>query len=333
MEHAAKLADDPSPLVRREVALALRYVSFEKSRDLLLKIAAGYDGKDRYYVEAFGIGCTDKEDKVYAALREKRSTKDFDPVYAGLAWRLHPVGAIGELKGWAMDKERDAALRRSMLFAIALIEAPQAAKAMVKIAKSAEGEVAKLAAVFIDKRDQGIWNAYKPKDLLSGKPAVPVTYTDMLAPTEFAPEAKLPKASEILALKGDPAAGKTVVARCYVCHKIGSAGVEFGPALAGWGSGQTRTVILKAILDPSAELSHGFEGTEITVTGGKRIQGFIQAEGDPLVIRVFGGQDVVISEADVKSRKQVKASFMAPASRLGLTAQQLRDVVEYLKLN
>ena len=333
LEHAAKLADDPSPLVRREVALALRYVSFEKSRDLLLKIAAGYDGKDRYYVEAFGIGCTDKEDKVYAALREKRSTKDFDPVYAGLAWRLHPVGAIGELKGWAMDKERDAALRRSMLFAIALIEAPQAAKAMVKIAKSAEGEVAKLAAVFIDKRDQGIWNAYKPKDLLSGKPAVPVTYTDMLAPTEFAPEAKLPKASEILALKGDPAAGKTVVARCYVCHKIGSAGVEFGPALAGWGSGQTRTVILKAILDPSAELSHGFEGTEITVTGGKRIQGFIQAEGDPLVIRVFGGQDVVISEADVKSRKQVKASFMAPASRLGLTAQQLRDVVEYLKLN
>ena len=50
LEHADKLAGDSSPLVRREVALALRYVPFEKSRDLLLKIAAGYDGKDRYYV-------------------------------------------------------------------------------------------------------------------------------------------------------------------------------------------------------------------------------------------------------------------------------------------
>jgi len=48
---------------------------------------------------------------------------------------------------------------------------------------------------------------------------------------------------------------------------------------------------------------------------------------------VFGGQDVVISKADVKSRKKLKTSLMAPASRLGLTAQQLRDVVEYLKLN
>ncbi|MFP6899298.1 MAG: PVC-type heme-binding CxxCH protein, partial [Opitutales bacterium] len=333
LEHAAELVDDDSPLVRREVALALRYVPFEKSRDLLQKIAAGYDGKDRYYVEAFGIGCTDKEDKVYAALREKRSTKDFDPVYAGLVWRLHPVGAINELKGWAMDKERDAATRRSMLFAIALVEAPQAAKAMVEIAKSADGEVAKLAAVFVDKRDQGIWHAYKPKDQLAGKPAGPVTYVDMLAPVQFAPEAKLPKPSEILALKGDPVEGKKMAARCYVCHKIGSAGVEFGPALAGWGRGQTREVILQAMLEPSAELSQGFEGTELIVTGDKRIQGFIQAEGDPLVIRVFGGQDVVISKADLKSRKKMKTSLMAPASRLGLTAQQLRDVVEYLKLN
>ena len=232
-----------------------------------------------------------------------------------------------------MDKELDATTRRSMLFAIALIEAPQAAKAMVAIAKSAGGEVAKLAAVFIDKRNQGIWNAYKPKDQLAGKPAGPVTYVDMLPPAQFAPEAKLPTASEILALKGDHMEGKKMVTRCYVCHKIGSAGVEFGPALAGWGRGQTREVILKAMLEPSADLSQGFEGTELVVKGDKRIQGFIQAEGDPLVIRVFGGRDVVISKADLKSRKKVKTSFMAPASRLGLTAQQLRDVVEYLKLN
>ena len=125
LEHAKKLAGDSSPLVRREVALAMRYVPFEKSRDLLLKIADGYDGKDRYYVEAFGIGCTDKEEKVYAALRKKHSGKKFDPKYAGLVWRLHPVTAVNELKGWAMDKDKDDAFRRSILFAISLIEAPR----------------------------------------------------------------------------------------------------------------------------------------------------------------------------------------------------------------
>ena len=333
LEHAEKLAGDSSPLVRREVALALRYVPFEKSRDLLLKIADGYDGKDRYYVEAFGIGCTDKAEKVYAALRKKRSGKKFDPKYAGLVWRLHPVSAVNELKDWAMDKDRDDAFRRSMLFAISLIEAPQAATAMVEIAKSAGGETGKLASVFIDKRDQGIWNPYKAKDQLSGKPAGPTVYVDRLAPLEFGPEVKLPKAPEILSLKGDAKKGKALIGRCYVCHKIGSSGVEFGPALAGWGRGQTREIILNAMLDPSAEISHGFEGTELVVKGDKKIQGFIQAEGDPLVIRVFGGQDLVVGKADLKSRKQVKTSFMAPASRLGLNAQQLRDVVEYLKLN
>ena len=130
------------------------------------------------------------------------------------------------------------AFRRSILFAISLIEAPQAATAMVEIAKKADGETAKLASVFVDKRDQGIWNPYKAKDQLSGKPAGPTVYVDRLAPLEFGPETKLPKATEILSLRGDAEQGKTLIGRCYVCHKIGSAGVEFGPALAGWEAGR-----------------------------------------------------------------------------------------------
>ena len=87
------------------------------------------------------------------------------------------------------------------------------------------------------------------------------------------------------------------------------------------------------VTDPSADLAHGYEGTELLVKGDKRIQGFIQSEGDPLVIRVFGGEDLVIAKSDIKSRKKMHSSLMAPANRLGLNAQQLRDVVEYLKLN
>jgi putative membrane-bound dehydrogenase-like protein len=331
LEMAAKMASDKSPLVRREVALAMRYVPFEQSKDILLDISEMYDGKDRYYVEAWGLGCTDKEEKMYAELQKRKKNPD---TYPGLVWRLNTVSCVRELKSWAMAEQRDAASKRAMLFSLSLIDAPQAAQAMVDIAKSAtDGQVKSLANAFIDKRSQGIWNKYKVKDLLSGKPAGPVTYTDMLAPTEFAKETKLPDAAAILALKGDAAAGKKVAARCYMCHKIGAAGVEFGPALAGWGKGQSHDVILKALLEPSADLAHGFEGTELSVTGGKRLQGFIQAEGDPVVIRVFGGSDVVVSKADIKSRKKLTSSLMVPASKMGLTAQELRDVVEYLKTN
>jgi putative membrane-bound dehydrogenase-like protein len=333
LEHAGKLAMDSSPLVRREVALAMRYVPFEKARNILLDIAKGYDGQDRYYVEAFGIGCTDKEEKIYSELKNSMGSQNYDPKYAGLVWRLHTVSAIPEIKSWALDEKLDDKISRSMLFALSLIDAPQAAEAMVSIAKNAKSETSSLAKAFIDKRDQGIWNKYQAKDLLNGKSSAETIYVDRIAPTSFGPETNLPNAKKILALKGDPESGKQQIGRCYVCHKVGSVGVEFGPTLAGWGSGQNRETILKAITEPSADLAHGYEGTELMVKGDKRIQGFIQAEGDPLVIRVFGGEDLVIAKSDIKSRKKMSSSLMAPASSLGLNAQQLRDIVEYLKLN
>ena len=333
LEHAHKLVLDPSPLVRREVALAMRYLPFETSRDILIEIADRYDGKDRYYLEAFGIGCTDKEAKTYQVLKKRRQSSGYDSVYGGLVWRLHPASSILELKDWAMDNQLEDSIRRSMLFALSLIDAPQAAQAMVEVARSGTDQTASLAEVFIDKRDQGIWSTYKAKDILDGKKANETAYVDRLAPTSFGPETKLPDSREILALNGDPQSGKQQVGRCYICHKVGSVGVEFGPTLAGWGSGQNRETILKAILNPSADLAHGYEGTELIVKGGKRIQGFVQAEGDPLVIRVFGSDDLVIAATDIKSRKKMSSSLMAPASQLGLDAQQVRDIVEYLKLN
>jgi len=46
------LADDPSAEVRREVLLALRNISGEQAEAALAKIARGYDGSDRYLLEA-----------------------------------------------------------------------------------------------------------------------------------------------------------------------------------------------------------------------------------------------------------------------------------------
>ena len=113
MEHARKMANDPSPSVRREVALAMRATNhLESQKTSSLKIAKGYDGKDRYYVEAFGIGCTDKEEKIYAELKKHLRIQEYDARYAGLVWRLHPASSVAEIKSWAINQTLDPKVRR-----------------------------------------------------------------------------------------------------------------------------------------------------------------------------------------------------------------------------
>ena len=79
LEHAAKMAKDPSPSVRREVALAARYQPFDKARDILLEIAKAYDGEDRYYVEALGLVAPTRKKKMYAELKKHLPTQKYDP--------------------------------------------------------------------------------------------------------------------------------------------------------------------------------------------------------------------------------------------------------------
>src|SRR5438093_6038568 len=76
MDTAAKLASDPSPAVRREVAVALRDVPFEKCKSLLLHLADLYEPQDRFYLEAIGIACEGKEEAIYPLLVEQFNGTD-----------------------------------------------------------------------------------------------------------------------------------------------------------------------------------------------------------------------------------------------------------------
>jgi putative membrane-bound dehydrogenase-like protein len=67
----AELISDESPQVRRECAIALHY---NKSPDLPMlwaELADRHDGKDRWYLEALGIGAADREAECFAAWLKK----------------------------------------------------------------------------------------------------------------------------------------------------------------------------------------------------------------------------------------------------------------------
>ena len=68
---AAALARDTDAGVRREVAVSMRDQPADKSLDILVDIARGFDGQDRSYLEALGTGATGKEPALYDRLRKR----------------------------------------------------------------------------------------------------------------------------------------------------------------------------------------------------------------------------------------------------------------------
>ena len=58
----------------------------------------------------------------------------------------------------------------------------------------------------------------------------------------------------------------------------------------------------------------------------------VLADGDPVIVKSMGGITQSIPSADLKSRIPMKRSLMLSADQLGLTAQDVADVVEFIKM-
>ena len=66
MPIAERLVRDPSPAVRREVALSLRHEKSQRAAALWAELARQYDGHDRWYLEALGIAADRQWDTIFA---------------------------------------------------------------------------------------------------------------------------------------------------------------------------------------------------------------------------------------------------------------------------
>ena len=90
----AKLLNDPSAQVRRELIIALRESKSPHAPDLWTKLALQYDGKDRWYLEALGIGAQGNEELFFAEWKS-RVGKDWDtPANRDIVWRSRSKAAM-----------------------------------------------------------------------------------------------------------------------------------------------------------------------------------------------------------------------------------------------
>lgn len=157
------LADHSSPALRREVALAMRDVPLEDCRDILMQLAAGFDGQDHWYLEALGTACEGKEAAVYSMLQEKFGTtpEQWDNRLAWLTWRLHPAEAVDALALRALSAPLSTAQRKLAIDSLAFVEDHRAAEAMAKIASQGPEDLRSYALWWIGFRRNNLWHGYQ----------------------------------------------------------------------------------------------------------------------------------------------------------------------------
>jgi putative membrane-bound dehydrogenase-like protein len=81
------LAADKAPEVRREVAIALRHAKNGDAAEVWAELAAQHDGRDRWYLEALGIGADKNWDSFLAAYLSKVGDKWNTPEGRDIIWR------------------------------------------------------------------------------------------------------------------------------------------------------------------------------------------------------------------------------------------------------
>jgi HEAT repeat protein len=139
------LLADSDPKVRRECALALQHVEGEAAVEPLLALARGYDGKDRWYLEAWAIGARGKEAALATALTAELGWAGFDPKLADFLWELHAPGALPYLTKAVENGDLPVEQRLSALRAIGDRAEPQATRAVAGLVASGEPRLAEAA--------------------------------------------------------------------------------------------------------------------------------------------------------------------------------------------
>jgi len=153
------LSVDRSAAVRREVAIALRDVPFDECKYMLINLAKGYDGQDRWYLDALGKAADGKEEALFFELRQTmpEDPTKWDQKTADIVWELHPPSAVALLKKRADSPSLTAEARKQAIVTLGFIKSKPAALAMIDLSKSADKDVADQATYWMGFRRGNDW--------------------------------------------------------------------------------------------------------------------------------------------------------------------------------
>ena len=328
---AVALAADADVAVRRDVATSLHAVAADKAVPILVELAKRLDVSDKNSVAAFGIGAAGKEAQVWAAVKAAL-VKDGQPWSAEvsrIAWVLHTPDMVNELSAQATGQQVSAEQRKLATETLSFVESKEAALSMIKLA--GEGSPVKgEAATWALMRMTGAWSQFDVRSELK-KAGVYDEAKVVVNPIQV-PEAPKPTytSADVLAKTGDAAKGKALAQRCVMCHQIDGNGPAYGPELRGFATRQGREAVVTAIVEPSASIALGYEGTTLKLKAGGQIDGLLQSNNDPAVIKSAGGVSQLVPKKLIGGQSKLGKSLMMSGEQLGLNAQEVADLAAWL---
>ena len=137
---------------------------------------------------------------------------------------------------------------------------------------------------------------------------------------------------DCLALAPQPTSGAQVFKDlCAQCHLFNGIGYAVGPDLTGIRS-QPNESILMHVLMPNWLLEQGYENYTIETTGFETFSGIIASQNESSVtLKCAQGVTKTVLRSEISTIKTAAKSLMPEELEKGMTKQQLRDLIGYLK--
>ncbi len=250
LELAARLADDPAPAVRREVAVALRDAPWTACEETLVTLCGRLDPDDRHGLEALGLAADGKEAALWARLLadagESADPARWDARLARLAWRLHPADAVPLLAARAAHADVPLEQRRLALDALAFAPGREAAESVLALAVAGPDDLRDAARWWVDFRAGNDWRGFGLAEQLqpSGVDAAEVAWrSDVVRHGSVDVDVDLTGASVVWLVADDAGDGKGCDWVDWLEPRLtGPAGTtelvdaEWIEATTGWGS-------------------------------------------------------------------------------------------------
>ena len=121
-------------------------------------------------------------------------------------------------------------------------------------------------------------------------------------------------------------------AACVACHQMGYKGGQIGPDLSRIGQIRTERDLLESILFPSLSFVRSYEPISLITTNGRVLNGIVKNEtADEMTLVIDHQKTVQISLDEIEERRPGAVSIMPAGLEKHLSAQQLADLVRFLK--
>jgi putative membrane-bound dehydrogenase-like protein len=160
-DYLSQMINDGSMQVRREVAIALRHLGTSKAAKLWVELANQYQGDDRWYLEALGIGSDIYPDVYFNAWKSATGANWKNPAGKEIVWRTRAEASVPMLAEMIQNKDVSMEILPSYFRAFAFKEHPRKNNLLLDLLRTKHPLNTQINALAVGQLDEDFVNGSK----------------------------------------------------------------------------------------------------------------------------------------------------------------------------